>query len=268
MPPRIHPTAIVAPEAELADDVEVGAYAIIEGSVRIGARTRILPYVHISGDTVIGEDNHIHMGAVIGHTPQDLGWKEGTPTGVRIGDGNQIRERVEIHRATRPGENTVLGDGNFIMAGAHIAHDCVLGDRNILANNALLAGHVRLEGRVNIAGLVPVHQFVRIGELAMLWGYSACAKDVPPYMALHGRGRVVGVNLVGMRRAPDIPRAAIDEVKNAFRVLFRSGLGLSAALEELERTGPCAQVRHIIEFCRGTRRGICKGGVRDDVEVE
>lgn len=263
----IHPTAIVDPRAELAEDVVVGPYATIEGPVRVGAGTRLGPYVRLVGDTWLGAGNVVRAGAVIGEDPQDLGFDPQTPTGVRIGDRNRIREHVTIHRATRPETHTSVGDENFLMVGSHLAHDVTIGSRNVLANAVLLAGHVHVANRVVIAGGVTVHQFCRIGELAFLSGLSATHKDVPPYMKMHGRAWISGLNAVGLRRAEDISRDAVSKLKAAFRTLYREDLNVSQALEKLSQELSCDEVRYLVEFCRASKRGICRRWSRERGEA-
>lgn len=266
----IHPTAIIDPAAEIDESAEIGPYVIIEGPVRIGPRTRVLAHAHISGRTRIGADNEIHMGAVIGHVPQHLAYKGGHESGVRIGDRNVIREYVTIHRAYHSGHDTVLGDGNFLMATAHVAHDVRLGNAVIVANGALLAGHVHVEDNANISGNVAVHQFVRIGRLAMIGGNARVSKDVPPFMLIEGNSEVHGLNTVGLRRAGfDLPTR--DKVKRAYRVLYRSGLNVPQALQRLEEDAElssAAPVRQMIDFIRGSVRGISRHAPRALRETE
>lgn len=253
----IHPTAIISTEAQLDSSVEVGPYTIIEGPVQIGPNTRILNNVHISGNTVIGPNNEIHMGAVIGHLPQHKNYKN-AHSGLIIGQGNVIREYASIHRAYHPGENTVIGDENFLMGYSHIAHDCQVGDRVVLANGALLAGHAHVDDGANISGNVAVHQYVRIGKLAMIGGLARVSKDVPPYMLVEGNSTVRGINAVGLRRAG----FSLDErrrIKNAYRILYRIGLNVPQALETLDQEDPdTAPVRELANFIRRSVRGICR----------
>lgn len=254
---RIHPTAIVSPEAEIDSTVEIGPYTIIEGPVKIGANTRILSHAHISGDTTIGENNEIHMGAIVGHLPQHKHYSN-TDSGVIIGNGNVIREYASIHRAYHPGENTILGDDNFLMGYSHVAHDCKVGNRIVLANGALLAGHATVEDGANISGNVAVHQYVRIGSLAMIGGLARVSKDVPPFMLVEGNSTVRGINSVGIRRA-GFSLADRTAVKEAYRTIYRSGRNVPQALEFLESCGDIPPaVQQIIAFIRNSVRGICR----------
>jgi UDP-N-acetylglucosamine acyltransferase len=218
---------------------------------------------HISGRTSIGENNQIHIGVVIGHTPQHLAYKGGD-SGVRIGSGNIFREYVTIHRGYHPGQETVIGDNNFLMAMSHVAHDSVVGNHVIMANGSLLAGHTHVDDNANISGNVAVHQFVRIGRLAMIGGLSKVIKDVPPFMMVDGVSLVHGLNTVGLRRAGyDV--ATRKQIKEAYRVLYRSGLNVPQAVERLEAEfGDVAPVQELLGFIRKSVRGICRHApVRD-----
>ncbi len=253
--PLIHPTAIIDPQAELDPTVEVGPHVIIEGPVCIGPRTRIMANAYISGNTRIGSDNIIHIGCVIGHTPQHLGYK-GAPTGVRIGDGNEFREYVTVHRAAEEGHDTTIGNRCYFMGLSHVAHDVTVGNEVIVANGALLAGHVRVEDKVFISGNVGVHQFCAIGELAMIGGLSKIVKDVPPYMLVDGQSQVCGINVVGLRRAGFDPQTR-EKIRQAFKILYRSGLNVSDAVSRLESEFPdCEPVQKIVAFIRSSKRGI------------
>ena len=253
---KIHPTAVVDPEAELADGVEIGPHAVIEGGVKVGRGTRILPGAWLARGTELGEKNLVHVGAAIGGEPQDLEF-EGVSSGVRIGDGNTIREYVQIHRGTKEGTFTVVGNDCYLMACSHVAHNCRLGDGVIMTNCALLAGYVEIEDRAVLSGYVGVHQFARVGTLAMVAGGTRLSKDAPPYMLVHGESTVRGVNMVGLRRCEYITPDAIRDIRRAYRVLFRSGLSLEEALRKLEDS-PCPEVKHLVEFIRSSKRGICR----------
>ncbi len=254
---RIHTTAIVSPEAELDSSVEVGPFTIIEGPVKIGPNTKIFSHVHISGLTVLGSNNEIHMGAVIGHLPQHKNYKQ-TASGLIIGHGNVIREYATIHRAYHPGENTVIGDDNFLMGHSHIAHDCRLGSNIVLANGALLAGHTSVSDGANISGNVAVHQFVRIGALAMIGGLARVSKDIPPFMLVEGNSTVRGINAVGLRRA-GYSLHDRTEVKEAYKILYRSNLNVPQALDTLEAASMQSEpVKLLVDFVRGSVRGICR----------
>ena len=253
----IHPSAIVDSGAELDPTVEVGPFSIIEGPVKISAGTRILSHVHISGNTTIGRDNEIHMGAIIGHVPQHKAYKPGS-SGVVIGDRNVIREYASIHRAYHDGHNTMIGDDNFLMGYSHVAHDCQVGNGIVLANGALLAGHSHVADLANISGNVAVHQFVRIGRLAMIGGLARVAKDVPPFMLVEGNSTVRGMNTVGLRRAGyQLP--VRTKIKEAYRLLYRSGLNVPQAVEQIQsQFGDVDAIRELVDFIKASVRGICK----------
>ncbi len=254
---QIHPSAIISPDAQIDSSVEIGPFTIIEGPVKIGAGTRILSNVHISGATVIGENNEIHMGAIIGHLPQHKNYKN-ADSGLIIGNGNVIREYASIHRAYHPGENTLIGDDNFLMGFSHIAHDCKVGNRIVLANGALLAGHAYVEDGANISGNVAVHQFVRVGALAMIGGLARVSKDVPPFMLVEGNSTVRGINAVGIRRA-GFNLEQRNKVKDAYRTLYRKGLNVPQAMDALEEDARNYEaVAQMLTFIRNSVRGICR----------
>lgn len=253
----IHPTAIIHPDAELGVGVEVGPYSIIEGTVKIGDRTKIGERVSIKGHTTIGADNEVFTGAVIGSITQDKKFKGGISY-LKIGDRNKIREYVTMNPGTDEGTETVVGNDNLIMAYAHVAHDCVLGNHITLANNGTLAGHVLIDDRAIIGGFGAVHQFVRIGYLAIIGGCSKVVQDIPPYMMVDGHpAKAIGLNSVGLERA----NVSSDEkmiLKRAYKILFRSELPPKSALkkieEELQKT---ESINRLIDFLRKSERGIC-----------
>jgi UDP-N-acetylglucosamine acyltransferase len=253
--PRIHPTAIISPEAELADDVQVGAYAVIEGKVAIGPGSVIRPHALICGPLVMGHRNEVHAGAVLGECPQHLKYND-EPTSVEIGNENIFREYVTVHRGTTHSMVTRIGSNNFFMANSHIAHDCQVGSRCIFANGALLGGHCVIEDQVYISGNSAVHQFIRMGRLSLLSGTSSTTKDVPPFVMQQGFNAVVGVNVVGLRRS-GMSRAEINAVHRAFHLLFRAGQMTSVAIQQLERELPdSTAVAELIQFIRNSTRGI------------
>lgn len=265
----IHPTAVIHPNAELHPTVQVGAYAVIGSRVKVGADTVIGAHVVIDGWTEIGDRNRIFAGAAIGLEPQDLKY-DGAVTLVKIGDNNLIREYVTINRATRAGEATVIGNNNLLMAYVHVAHNCVIGDNVVIANSVALAGHVHIESRATIGGVLGVHQFVHIGRLAMVGGMSRIDRDVPPFMLVEGNpARVRSLNLVGLRRAGLIDHdngQTLQSLKKAFRLLYRSGVSLNRALEELDllpHTEPIQHLRHFLEMTQTPgRRGVIPAKVR------
>ncbi|HEY8503678.1 MAG TPA: acyl-ACP--UDP-N-acetylglucosamine O-acyltransferase [Gemmataceae bacterium] len=252
----IHPTALIDPEAELAPDVRVGPYVVIEGPVRLGPGCVVRPFAHLIGPLTAGRDNDFGTGVVIGDRPQHLLYN-GEPTRTEIGDGNTFREHVTVHRGTASTGATVIGSHNFFMAYSHVAHDCRVGNHCILANGALLGGHCVVEDRALLSGHCAVHQFVRIGRLSMLSGISATSRDVPPFILQMGLNRVEGVNLVGMRRA-GFPPAEIQAVRQAFAILYRQHKTVAGAVLEIEaKYGHSPAVREMIAFIRASKRGIC-----------
>jgi UDP-N-acetylglucosamine acyltransferase len=254
-PPRIHPTAVIDPAARLADDVTVGPFAVIDGAVTLGPGCRVGPHAHLIGPLTLGRDNVVHTGAVLGDRPQHLKFAD-PPTPVVIGDGNVFREHVTVHAGTLP-DGTRVGNNNYLMVNSHVAHDCVVGDGVILANGALLGGHVTVEDGAFMSGNCAVHQFCHVGRLAMLSGGATISKDLPPFMMGEGRNRLVGVNVVGMRRA-GLSNDQIDAVREAYRILFKQRKLLSVSLDQLDH-GPATTddaVAELPAFIRGSRRGI------------
>ncbi len=254
---KIDKLAIVGSSAKLGEGVEVGPFAIIEDGAELGPNVKVWSHAHIMGGTTIGESSQVHMGAVVGHAPQDLTFDEKQKTCLKIGKRTIIREYATIHRATKEGSATTVGDDCYIMAVSHIGHDCQIGNRVILANGALLAGHVTVGDSSFISGNVVVHQFCRIGELVIIGGFSGINKDVPPYMLVRGPSVVRGVNLIGLRRAK-FPRETIDKIKDAFKFLYQSDLNTTQAIEEIKKIGPSRELDRLVEFITTSKRGICK----------
>jgi UDP-N-acetylglucosamine acyltransferase len=253
----IHPTAVIDARAELDASVEIGPYVVIDGPVRIGPGTRIMAHAFLTGDTELGADNVVHPGAILGHEPQDLAYRD-VPTGLRIGHRNVIREHAEIHRATQEGTLTVVGNDNYLMSHGHIAHNCRVGDRTIVCSGALVAGHVVLEDQAFVSGNCVVHQHVRIGRLAILRGLSRTSRDVPPFSIMDGTHTVRGVNRVGLRRS-GFDAARIRALHTAFRILFRTRLNLGEAIARVEAEVRSPDVDELLAFIRGSRRGVAMG---------
>jgi UDP-N-acetylglucosamine acyltransferase len=252
---RIHPTAVIAPEAEIADGVEIGPFAVLEGPVRLGPGCLIRPYVHLVGPLTMGRDNQVYSGAVLGERPQHLKYN-GEPTRLEIGNGNVFREHVTVHRGTTHSWATRIGNDNFFMAHSHVAHDCRIGDHVIMANGALLAGHCQVGDHAYLSGNCALHQFVRVGRMALLSGASITTKDIPPFILQQGINCIVGVNVVGMRRAGLDP-ARIEAVRRAFHVLFRGELLMTQALEQVEKDlGAVDVVTELVAFIRQSNRGV------------
>lgn len=253
----IHPTAIVHENAELGEGVEVGPFAIISANVKIGDKTIVGPRVSIEGWTTLGSENEIFTGAVLGSRTQDKKF-EGGISYLKIGNRNKIREYVTINPGTKEGTETVIGDDNLLMAYSHVAHDCIIHNRAVLANSATLAGHVVVEDGVIIGGLTGVHQFVRIGQLAIIGGCSKVVQDIPPFMMVDGHpaeGR--GLNSVGLNRA-GISSQDKMALKKAFKIIFRSGLSLKNIILTLESESVQSPTTiHLLNFLKASDRGIC-----------
>jgi UDP-N-acetylglucosamine acyltransferase len=254
---KIHPTAIISPEVEIGDNVEIGPYAIIEGKIKIGDNCKIFPSVHIQGYTEIGENTKIFTGAIIGSIPQDLKYK-GDITYLKIGKNNTIREYVTINPGTSAGEETIIGDNNLIMAYAHIAHNCKVGNNVIIANSGTLAGHVEIDDYAIIGGLVGIHQFCRIGKHSIIGGCSKVVMDIIPYIMADGHpARPYGLNIIGLKRR-NFSEEKIKILNEAYKIIFKSGLNTSQALKKLEEMNDCEEVKDIIEFIKSSKRGIAK----------
>jgi UDP-N-acetylglucosamine acyltransferase len=251
----IHPTAIVHPSAQIGGDVEIGAYAIMGEDVVIGDGTIIHPHVMIYPHTRLGKRNEVFFGAALGGLPQDRKFK-GERSYLTIGDGNQIREFVTLHRATGEDRATVIGSDNLLMAYAHLGHNCVVGSGVMMANAAMVGGHSKIDDRAVIGAMVGLHQFMRVGELAMIGGYSRVVQDVPPFMMAEGRpSQVVGINAVGLRRA-HVPDAVRSDLKTAHRLLYRSDLNLSQALERIRaEVNSSREITVLVDFLSHIKDG-------------
>lgn len=253
----LHPTAIIDRGAELGAGVEVGPYSIIGPDVVIGAGTVIAPHVVIHRYTTLGANCRVHAHAVIGDVPQDMAFKD-TPTYTRVGDGVVMREGVTIHRGTKEGTVTVVGDGCFLMANSHVAHNCVLGRQVILANGVLLAGYVELGEKVFISGNAALHQFVRVGRLAMVGGESSLSVDLPPFcVARTGSvNTLAGLNTVGLRRA-GLASAERLALRAAYHRLFLDYANRREAVAALREEQPMPVVRELLDFIATSKRGVC-----------
>jgi UDP-N-acetylglucosamine acyltransferase len=254
---NIHPTAIIDKSAKVGEGTVIGPYVVVDADVVIGENCRIEPFVHIKRFVSMGSGNHIHSNACIGGEPQHLGFR-GEDTLVEIGDNNIIRESVTIHRGTAQGRGkTILGSNCLLMAYAHIAHDCVVGNKVILANSVNLAGHVEVGDCVVVSGMAAVQQWIKIGEYAFLGGASGYNLDIPPYMLAHGvRGKLFGPNLIGLKRH-GFTAEACQELKKAYRIIFRSGLGKEDALARVEAELPdIPEVARLVAFIRESKNGV------------
>jgi len=253
----IHPTAIIEDTVQLDENVHVGPFCVLRGNVKIGKNTLLKERVSIEGNTTIGDNNIIFAGAVIGSVTQDKKFAGGNSY-LRIGSNNKIREYVTINPGTEDGTETVIGDGNLLMAYCHVAHDCIVQNNVTLANVATLAGHVVVEDRVIIGGLSAVHQFVRIGKLAIIGGCSKVVQDVPPFMMTDGHPvKAFGINTVGLDRNA-FPKEEKTELKRAYKIIFRSKLSMNNIIEKLKNElQRFPSIDYLIAFLESSSRGIC-----------
>lgn len=248
--------AFVSKKARIHKNAEIGPFAIIEDDVELAPNVKVWPHAYICNGVTIGEGSQIHMGAVIGHFPQDLAF-ENKKSYTKIGARTVIREYATIHRGTKEGTSTVIGDDCYLMAVSHVGHNCQIGNNVIIANGALLGGYITVEDSAFISGNVVIHQFCRIGALAMIGGFTGVNMDVPPYMLVRGPSVIRSLNLVGLRRAK-ITKEAISGIREAYKVLFMSGLNTKEAIEEIKRLKPSRELDHLVKFIQDSKRGICK----------
>jgi UDP-N-acetylglucosamine acyltransferase len=256
---RVHPTAIIDPRAELDSEVEVGPYAVIGAGVKISKGSKIAAHAVLQGRTTLGRCNVVFPFASVGAIPQDLKFK-GEPSELVIGDRNTIREYVSLNPGTTGGGMvTRVGDQNLLMMYSHIAHDCSIGNRNVIANGATLGGHVIIEDSVIVGGLVGIHQFVRIGTGAILGAGSMVSKDVPPYCNATGdRARLRGLNLEGLKRR-GVEKPVITAIRKAYRIAFHSKLRTEAALEKIRQEVPALpEIEKFVAFIAQSQRGVCR----------
>lgn len=265
--PSIHATAVVSPDAELGEGVEIGPYAVVEGGAVVGNGTKIDAHAIIRGATTLGEHCRIHPCAVLGDDPQDLSF-DFARTRLVVGDHTVVREHATVHRSTKEGRPTVIGSHVLLMGMSHVAHDCVIGDRVVICNSGLVAGHCEIGPRAFISGNTVVHQFCRVGALVMLSGLSGVGRDVGPFLTVAGRSRIQGVNAVGMRRA-GMTAAQRSRVKQAYRLLFGVP-DLARGLDLVrEAHGGHPEIGEILAFYAASRRGYSRpGGGWSGVEAE
>lgn len=248
---RVHPDATVGPATR------IGEFCVIESDVAIGANCLLEPYVYIKRWTTMGDRNEISAGTVLGTDPLDKNF-DGARSYLRIGSGNKIREHYTISRGTAPESTTELGDGNYIMTSGHIAHNCRIGDNTVIASCALIAGYVEIEDQAFVSGGVVVHQFSKIGRLAMIGGNTRVNSDVPPFFMYAGHDVVAkGLNIVGLKRA-GYKASDVSVLKKAYQYLYRSGLKLQDALAKIESEIPTPETLHLVNFVRRSERGICR----------
>ena len=253
---NIHPTSIISPTARISEDAQIGPYVLIEDNVHIGRGAKIYSHAHILAHTTVGDNCEVHIGAVLGHIPQIRAHKDESGK-LHIGNNNIFREYTTLHRASKPDAITTVGNDNYFMGFSHIAHDCAIGNNVTICNGALIAGHVRIEDNAFLSGNVTVHQFCRIGKLAMIGGLARVSKDVPPYMLVKGDSTVWAINSIGLRRAGFSPESRV-QIKNAFRLLYKSNLNIKQALEQIKNLPEKEEhITHLISFIAQSRRGIC-----------
>jgi UDP-N-acetylglucosamine acyltransferase len=251
----IHSTAIIHRKADLDPTVQVGPYAVVDEGAVVGPHCLIGPHVHLTGLTTIGAHNRFHAGCVIGDAPQDLKYQN-EPTRLRIGEHNVFREHTTVHRSNQIDEDTVIGSNCFLMQHCHLGHNTRLGDYVIVAGGALLAGHVTVDDRAFISGNCLVHQFVRIGTLAMMQGGAAISKDLPPFTIARGNNSIAGLNIVGLRRA-GFSREERLELKRAYHLLCRTDGRLSERLAEARSQFSSGPAQDLVHFIASARRGVC-----------
>ena len=260
---KIHPSAIVSPQARLADDVEIGPGTIIGDDVTLGAGCVVGAHVILEGKTTLGERNHIGHGAIIGSLPQDFAFKETVKSEVRIGHGNTFREYVTIHRGTEEGSATIVGHQCYLMVGVHLGHNTHLADKVIIANNCLLAGHVEVGGGAVLGGGSVFHQFMRIGTLVMVRGGTRFGKDIPPYVSADGENIISGINAIGLRRAGFSAEIRL-EIKRAFKLAYWSRLNISQAVEKAKEKTWSKEAQVFLDFLASSKRGVCSANRAPD----
>lgn len=263
---KIHPTAVVDGGARLADDVEVGPHSVIGGEVTLGAGCVVQSHAILEGAVTMGEGNLVGHGCVIGAPPQDFAHRPEIRSGVLVGDNNRFREYVTIHRGTKEGTVTRVGNGCFLMVGTHLAHNVSLSDNVIITNNCLLAGYVEVGEAAVLGGGSVFHQFLRIGRRAMIAGSSSFNKDIPPFVTANFRNLLVGINVIGLRRG-GFSATARMEIKRAFKLVYRSGMRVREALEEAAKGEWGAEAAEFFEFIRHSKRGTCTSNRLGDVDV-
>jgi UDP-N-acetylglucosamine acyltransferase len=257
---KIHSTAIVDPRAKIADDVEIGPYCIVGGDVELGSGCRLISQCNVVGHTVMGKNNVVHPFANIGGPPQDYSYDENSVSYLRIGDNNIFREGFTANPSAKAGGETVIGSNCFFLAYSHVAHDCHVGNCVIMVNFSGLTGHVEVGDFCLISGQSGIHQFCRMGRMAVLSGGSQVSMDIPPFMIADGRnGGIRGINLVGLRRR-GFEKDTIRALKDLYDIMFRSGLNTSNALKKVKEELPqLPEIVEFIEFVESSKRGVLQG---------
>ncbi|MCP5537502.1 MAG: acyl-ACP--UDP-N-acetylglucosamine O-acyltransferase [Akkermansiaceae bacterium] len=254
--PEIHPSAIVSEQARLAEDVTVGPFCIVDAGVEIGPGCVIGAQSWITGNTRMGAGNHIGYGSIIGADPQAVGFDASIDSSVTLGENNNIREYVTIHRSTQAGGSTTVGNRNFLMTGVHLAHDVQMGSNNVLANNVMLAGHIKMGDHIFLGGGGGFHQYLHIGSYAIVQGNAVVSRDVPPFCMAHGRNELAGLNVIGLRRGGFTPEERAD-IKRAYHLLFRSGGNIAEALAAADKTTWTDVAKMLLHSARhASRKGL------------
>lgn len=258
----IHKTAIVSKKAKIAKDVKIGPYAVVEDRVAIGPGTEIGAGSYIYSGTTIGKNCRVFNNVILGGEPQDMGFKQGKSF-VKIGDNNTFREFVTVHRGTEEGSSTLIGNDNYFMALSHIAHNCNIHNNVIICNNSLLAGYVEVEDKAFISGNCGLHQFVKMGTLALIAGGVRANKDIPPFMMIRANNVVSTYNVIGIKRA-NLSAEARKEIKEAYRMLFASRVNISNAITEIEAKFKSKEIKYLIHFIKSSKRGVCGGAKKPE----
>lgn len=259
----VHATAVIHPTARLGSNVRIGPYAVVGEHARIGDRTVLGPHAIVEAYTTLGADCQLYPGAVVGGVPQDLKYG-GEESYTVIGDRNVIRECATINRATGVGDETRIGHDNLIMAYVHVAHNCLIGNHVVLSNGVTLAGHIEIEDHVTVGGLCGLHQFIKVGTMAMIGAMSRVVQDVPPYMLVEGHPpKVHGPNTVKLRRL-ELDAGVRDQLKRAYKLLYRSGLNVAQAMEQIRALGAEPELERLLDFIRRSDRGLVGLRARDE----
>jgi UDP-N-acetylglucosamine acyltransferase len=264
---KIHHTALIEEGAQLHSSVEVGPYAIIHSGVKLAEGCKVLAHAQVVGNVIVGAGTIIGRAAIIGENPQDLGFEESIYSGVKIGEKNVIREQVTIHRGSKEGSWTEVGNGNFLMANVHLAHDVVVGDNNVIANQALFAGHVRLGNRTFVGGAAVFHQFLRIGDFCVIQGNGSFSKDIPHFCAAQRENLLTGLNVIGLKRQ-GFDNAQRQEIKEMYHLLFNAGYNLSQAIATAEKRPWGDGATKMLEFVKApTKKGVC-GSIKPQYSLD
>ena len=252
---NVHPTAVISPKAQIAADVDIGPYSTVEADVAIGRGCKFYAGSHICSGTTLGPNCIVHIGACLGGEPQDLAYK-GARSYLKIGSNNVFREYATVHRGTEEGSSTLIGDNNYFMCLSHVAHNCKIGNNVIICNNTMLAGYAEIADHVFISATCLVHQFVRIGTLAMIGGGVRLNKDFPPYMSTAADNIVESYNIIGLKRA-GFDAKTRNAIKQAHRILYRENLNTKSALEKIASIADSSAIKHLVDFIKSSKRGVC-----------